>query len=45
VVTQQNLTTSSMEVLQARGRPVRLIWKQSHNLAVAGDGPAGSRPA
>ena len=39
VVTQQNLTTSSMEVREARGRSVRLIWKQSHNLAVAADGP------
>ena len=38
VVTQQNLTTSSMEVLEARGRSVRLIWKRQHNLPVADDG-------
>ena len=34
VVTQQNLNTSSMEVLAARGRPVRLIWKRQHVLRV-----------
>jgi putative spermidine/putrescine transport system ATP-binding protein len=30
VVTQQNLNTSSMEVLAAQGRPVRLVWKRQH---------------
>ena len=35
VVTQQNLQTSSMEVLAARGRPVRLIWKRHHVLSLA----------
>jgi putative spermidine/putrescine transport system ATP-binding protein len=34
VVTQQNLDTSSMEALAARGRPVRLIWKRQHNFAI-----------
>ena len=34
VVTQQNLTTSSMEVLAAQGRPVRLVWKRHHVLRV-----------
>ncbi len=34
VVTQQNLLTSSMEVLAARGRPVRLVWKRQHALRV-----------
>jgi len=34
VVTQQNLATSSMEALEARGRAVRLIWKRQHNLPV-----------
>jgi putative spermidine/putrescine transport system ATP-binding protein len=34
VVTQQNLRTSSMEVLAARGRPVRLVWKRQHALRV-----------
>jgi putative spermidine/putrescine transport system ATP-binding protein len=36
VVTQQNLETSSMEVLAARGRRVRLVWKRRHVLALAG---------
>jgi putative spermidine/putrescine transport system ATP-binding protein len=35
VVTQQNLATSSMEALAARGRGVTLIWKRQHNLPVA----------
>jgi putative spermidine/putrescine transport system ATP-binding protein len=35
VVTQQNLETSSMEVLAARGRPVRLTWKRHHVLVLA----------
>ena len=34
VVTQQNLDTSSMEALAARGRRVRLIWKRQHNFAI-----------
>jgi putative spermidine/putrescine transport system ATP-binding protein len=34
VVTQQNLTTSSMEVLAAQGQPVRLVWKRQHVLRV-----------
>jgi putative spermidine/putrescine transport system ATP-binding protein len=34
VVTQQNLTTSSMEVLAAQGQPVRLVWKKQHVLRV-----------
>jgi putative spermidine/putrescine transport system ATP-binding protein len=34
VVTQQNLTTSSMEVLAAQGRAVRLIWKRQHCLSI-----------
>jgi putative spermidine/putrescine transport system ATP-binding protein len=35
VVTEQNLQTSSMEALAAQGRPVRLIWKRHHVLALA----------
>jgi putative spermidine/putrescine transport system ATP-binding protein len=35
VVTQQNLQTSSMEVLSAQGQPVRLIWKKRHVLSLA----------
>ena len=36
VVTQQNLETSSMEALAARGRSVRLIWHRRHVLPLAG---------
>jgi putative spermidine/putrescine transport system ATP-binding protein len=35
VVTQQNLEESSREVLAARGRPVRLVWKRRHALRVS----------
>jgi putative spermidine/putrescine transport system ATP-binding protein len=35
VVTQQNLSTSSMEALEAKGRKVRLTWSRQHNLPVA----------
>jgi putative spermidine/putrescine transport system ATP-binding protein len=35
VVTQQNLATSSMEALAARGRPVRLVWDRRHNLQLS----------
>ena len=45
VVTQQNLETSSMEVLAARGRPVRLAWKRRHVLALAGGPSAGEEEA
>ena len=34
VVTQQNLHTSSMEVLAKPGHPVRLVWKRQHVLRV-----------
>ncbi len=34
VVTEQNLHTSSMEVLAAQGQPVRLVWKRQHVLRV-----------
>ena len=40
VVTEQNLTTTSSEVLEQQGKPVRLIWKRQHELPVAD----GSRP-
>ena len=32
VVTEQNLTTTSMDALAAKGRPVRLVWEEQHNL-------------
>jgi hypothetical protein len=35
VVTQQNLATSSMEALAAKGRPVRLVWDRQHNLLLS----------
>ena len=35
VVLQQNLTMSSMDVLQARGRHVRLFWNRQHSRAIA----------
>jgi len=35
VVVEQNLHTTSMDVLSARGRAVRLIWQRSHNRAVS----------
>jgi putative spermidine/putrescine transport system ATP-binding protein len=41
VVFQQNLTTSSMEALQVRGRAVRLTWKRENNRPVEGAGGAG----
>jgi putative spermidine/putrescine transport system ATP-binding protein len=34
VVTQQNLDTSSMDALAARGRRVLLIWKRQHNFGI-----------
>jgi putative spermidine/putrescine transport system ATP-binding protein len=35
VVTEQNLTTTSTEVLEQQGKTVRLIWKRQHELPVA----------
>jgi putative spermidine/putrescine transport system ATP-binding protein len=35
VVTRQNLATSSTEALALEGKPVRLIWKRQHELALA----------
>jgi putative spermidine/putrescine transport system ATP-binding protein len=37
-VVEQNLHTTSMEALAARGRRVRLTWSQGHNQAVAENG-------
>jgi hypothetical protein len=34
-VTEQNLTTTSTEVLEQQGKAVRLIWKRQHELPVA----------
>jgi putative spermidine/putrescine transport system ATP-binding protein len=34
VVMQQNLSTSSMEALQVRGNPVRLVWDRKNNRPV-----------
>jgi putative spermidine/putrescine transport system ATP-binding protein len=44
VVVQQNLTRSSMEALEVRGRPVRLTWDPQHSRVIRseqGDGPTG----
>jgi putative spermidine/putrescine transport system ATP-binding protein len=41
VVVQQNLNTTSMDVLANRGRRVRLLWDDSHNRPIAtGQGAA-----
>ncbi|HET6744738.1 MAG TPA: ABC transporter ATP-binding protein [Candidatus Limnocylindria bacterium] len=44
VVTQQNLETSSMEVLSAQGEAVRVFWKRKHVLALSSPGqtPGGA---
>ena len=43
VVFQQNLTTSSMEALQVKGRAVRLTWSEGNNRPVEQiGGPEGS---
>jgi putative spermidine/putrescine transport system ATP-binding protein len=39
-VMQQNLTTSSMEALQVRGKAVRLVWRRSNNRPV--EAPSGA---
>ena len=40
VVMQQNLSTSSMEALQVKGKAVRLLWHRRHNRSV--EAPAGA---
>jgi putative spermidine/putrescine transport system ATP-binding protein len=35
VVVQQNLHTTSMDALAARGRAVQLVWDREHNRLVA----------
>lgn len=35
IVVRQNLETSSMEALEAQGRPVRLLWRRRHVLSLA----------
>lgn len=37
VVVQQNLDATSMDVLAARGRKVRLLWQREHNRTVKGN--------
>jgi putative spermidine/putrescine transport system ATP-binding protein len=46
VVTRQNLTTSSMEALQVRGRKVRLAWDAALNrgVEIGGDGVGEAGP-
>ena len=38
---QQNLTTSSMEALQVRGKAVLLVWERRNNRSVEEPGGAG----
>ena len=40
VVMQQNLTTSSMEALQVRGKAVLLVWERRNNRSVEEAGGA-----
>ena len=40
VVMQQNLSTSSMEALQVKGKAVRLVWHRRHNRSV--EAPTGA---
>jgi putative spermidine/putrescine transport system ATP-binding protein len=40
VVMEQNLSTSSMEALQVRGKQVRLVWSRSNNRPVESAGSA-----
>ena len=40
VVMEQNLSTSSMEALEVRGKAVRLVWQRSNNRPV--EAPAGA---
>ncbi len=35
-VVEQNLHTTSMDVLAAQGKAVRLVWQRSHNRVIAG---------
>jgi putative spermidine/putrescine transport system ATP-binding protein len=37
VVVQQNLTTSSMEALAAKGRRVKLVWDRQYNRSLDGE--------
>jgi putative spermidine/putrescine transport system ATP-binding protein len=41
-VTQQNLATSSSQALELEGKPVTLVWRRQHTLAVAE--PGGQAP-
>ena len=44
VVVEQNLTTSSTEALEVRGRRVRLLWDRQHNRRVVEDRGGGQDP-
>ncbi len=37
-VVQQNLDTTSMDVLSARGKRMQLVWQRAHNRAITGGG-------
>jgi putative spermidine/putrescine transport system ATP-binding protein len=42
VVTEQNRDASSIEAHEARGRPVRLIWRRRHMLPLVGESSFGA---
>jgi len=44
VVVQQNLATSSMEALAAKGRQVTLVWLRQHNRPIEAPAASGTHP-
>jgi putative spermidine/putrescine transport system ATP-binding protein len=44
VVVQQNLATSSMEALAAKGREVTLVWLRQHNRPIEDASASGTHP-
>ena len=44
VVVQQNLATSSMEALAAKGRQVTLVWLRQHNRPIEAPAASGTQP-
>jgi len=44
VVVQQNLATSSMEALAAKGREVTLVWHRQHNRPIEAGPASGTHP-
>lgn len=44
-VAAQNLDTTSMDVLGAKGRPVRLVWRREHMHPLKDEGESVGRPS